>query len=370
MSVLFSPYSLKDITLRNRIAVAPMCQYAANEGFTTEWHHGHYPSLASGGAGLVIVEATAVSPEGRITPDCLGIWNDAQVEGMAKIAASIKASGAVAGLQIGHAGRKGNTNRPWEGDNHFPADDPRTWTLIAPSAIAFGDILPRVPQAMTLADIDRVKRDFARAAQRAYAAGYQWLELHFAHGFLGQSFFSAYANQRTDRYGGSLQNRMRFLVETLAEVRRVWPENLPLTARFGAIEFDGRDEATLLESVELARALRSEGLDLLDVSVGFSSTNTKIPPGEALLLPIAERIRREAQIPVAAAWGMDDPHVGERAVEQQQLDVVMLAHAFLANPHYPFEAARVLGVDHNPMMPANYAHWLTRYRRKSERKLA
>lgn len=366
MSALFTPFQLKDIKLRNRIAVAPMCQYAASDGFTSDWLHGHYPSLARGGAGLVVVEATAVSPEGRITPDCLGIWNDAQVEGLAKIATSIKASGAIAGLQIGHAGRKGNTNRPWEGDDHIPVSDPRSWTTLSPSAIAFGGILPRVPQAMDVKDIERVKRDFARAAHRAYAAGFQWLELHFAHGFLGQSFFSPYASQRVDHYGGSLENRSRFLLETLEEVRRVWPENLPLTARFGAIEFDGRDEETLVESIELARTLRQGGLDLLDVSVGFSSTNTKIPKGDALLLPITERIRRETKLPVAAAWRMDNPHTADRAIQQEQLDVVMLAHAFLANPHYPFEAARALGADHNAMMPANYAHWLKRYRSASE----
>ncbi|WP_419710516.1 NADH:flavin oxidoreductase/NADH oxidase [Pseudomonas sp. NFX224] len=370
MSALFTPFQLKDITLRNRIAVAPMCQYAATDGFTNEWHHGHYPSLARGGAGLVVVEATAVSPEGRITPDCLGIWNDAQVEGLAKIAKSIKASGAVAGLQIGHAGRKGNTNRPWEGDDHFPVSDPRSWTTISPSAIAFGGILPRVPQAMTVKDIERVKQDFSRAAHRAYTAGYQWLELHFAHGFLGQSFFSPYANQRTDNYGGSLENRSRFLLEALEEVRRVWPENLPLTARFGAIEFDGRDEEALAESIELTHALRKGGLDLLDVSVGFSSINTKIPSGDALLLPITERIRRETGLPVAAAWRMDNPQTADRAIRQEQLDVVMLAHAFLANPHYPFEAARALGVDHSSMMPAIYAHWLKRYRGVSDRQMS
>ncbi len=286
MSALFTPFKLKDVTLRNRIAVPPMCQYSAEEGLTNEWHQVHYPTLARGGAGLVIVEATAVSPEGRITPGCTGLWNDQQAQGMAKIAASIKAAGAVPGIQIGHAGRKASANRPWEGDDHIAAGDSRSWETIAPSAVAFGHHLPQVPKAMTLDDITRVKSDFVAAARRARDAGFEWLELHFAHGYLAQSFFSVHANQRSDQYGGDFAGRSRFLLETLAAVREVWPENLPLTARFGVIEFDGRDEQTLSESIELTRLMKQGGLDMLNVSVGFSIAETEIPWGPGFLAPI------------------------------------------------------------------------------------
>jgi 2,4-dienoyl-CoA reductase-like NADH-dependent reductase (Old Yellow Enzyme family) len=364
MSSLFTPFSLKDVTLRNRIAVPPMCQYSAVEGVVTDWHGAHYAELARGGAGLVIVEATAVSPEGRITPGCTGIWNDAQAEELAPIAASIKKAGAVPGIQIAHAGRKASANRPWEGDDHIPDSDPRSWQTLAPSAVAFGANLPKVPQAMTHDDIARVKADFTAAARRALHAGFQWLELHFAHGYLAQSFFSTQANQRTDEYGGSWQGRSRFLLETLAAVRKVWPENLPLTARLGVLEYDGRIEEDMQESVGLTRAFRREGLDMLSVSIGFSTPNGQIPWGSGFLAPIAERIRREAEIPVATAWGMDDPHVADRAVAQQQVDLVMMGRAHLANPHYPYEVAMALG-ENRPawVLPAPYAHWLERYHR-------
>lgn len=362
MSALYTPFKLKDVTLRNRIAVPPMCQYSAVDGFTNDWHQTHYSSIARGGAGLVIVEATGVSPEGRITPGCTGLWNDAQVEGMAQIAASIKAAGAVPGIQIAHAGRKASANLPWEGDDHIPADDPRAWETIAPSAVAFGANLPRTPKAMTLDDIARVKADFAAAARRARDAGFEWLELHFAHGYLAQSFFSVHSNQRDDQYGRDLAGRSRFLLETLAAVREVWPEHLPLTARFGVIEYDGRDEETLQESIELTRNLRSEGLDMMSVSVGFSTPVANIPWGPAFLAPIAERVRREAGLPVASAWGIDSPEVANATVEKQQLDLVMVGRAHLSNPHWPYQAAKQLqATKPSWVLPAPYAHWLERY---------
>lgn len=363
MSGLFSPFSLKDVTLRNRIAVPPMCQYTATDGLSNEWHRVHYSGLARGGAGLVIVEATAVSPEGRITPGCLGIWNDEQAEKLAQIARDIKAAGAVPGIQIAHAGRKASANRPWEGDDHIAADDGRGWETIAPSAVAFGANLPQVPKAMTLDDIARVREDFATAARRARDAGFEWLELHFAHGYLAQSFFSVQANQRQDQYGGDLAGRSRFMLETLDAVRHVWPENLPLTARFGVIEYDGRDEETLEESIEVTRQMRANGLDLLSVSVGFSAPDANIPWGPAFLAPIAERMRREAQIPVASAWGIDAPAIANRTVEEQQLDLVMVGRAHLANPHWPYQAALALKEEKAAwVLPAPYAHWLERYR--------
>ena len=363
MSALFQPFKLKDVSLRNRIAIPPMCQYMAIDGVVNDWHQVHYPALARGGAGLLIVEATAVSPEGRITPGCTGLWNDTQAEALAPIAAAIKAAGAVPGIQLAHAGRKASANRPWEGDDHIAENDARGWATIAPSALAFGANLPQVPKAMTLEDIARVRADFVAAAKRARDAGFEWLELHFAHGYLGQSFFSVHANQRDDAYGGSFDNRSRFLLETLAAVREVWPEQLPLTARFGVIEYDGRDEETLAESIELTRNFKRGGLDLLSVSVGFSTLQAKVPWAPAFLAPIAARVRQEASLPVAAAWGIDTPQLADSTVANGQLDLVMVGRAHLANPHWPLLAARALNVERPTwVLPAPYAHWLERYR--------
>ena len=362
MTSLFDPYTLKGVTLRNRIGVPPMCQYSAVDGLANDWHLVHVASMARGGAGLLVMEATAVSPEGRITPACLGLWNDAQRDALKPMVAAIKAGGAVPGIQIAHAGRKASANVPWEGDDHIAEGDPRGWQTIAPSAIAYGDGLPKVPHEMSIAEIHRVRDDFVAAAQRALDAGFEWLELHFAHGYLAQSFFSKHSNQRTDEYGGSLENRSRFLVETVRAVRAVWPENLPLTVRFGVIEYDGRDEETLAESIELARNFKREGLDFLNVSVGFSTLKAKVPWGPAFLAPVAARVRREAGLPVAAAWGIDNPAIADACVRDGQLDLVMVGRAHLANPHWPMHAARALGVERPTwVLPAPYAHWLERY---------
>lgn len=362
MSALFQPYTLKDITLRNRIAVPPMCQYMAVDGVANDWHLSHYAGMARGGAGLVIVEATAVAPEGRITPGCTGIWNDDLAQAFVPVVKAIKAAGAVPGIQIAHAGRKASANRPWEGDDHIPDGDARGWQTIAPSAIAFGGGLPKVPRAMDLDDIARVKQNFVDAAVRAREVGFEWLELHFAHGYLAQSFFSAHSNQRDDIYGGSLENRSRFLLETLQAVRAVWPEHLPLTIRFGVLEFDGRDEQTLLESIGLVRQFKDAGMDMISVSMGFTIPDVAIPWGPAFMGPIAERVRREAGVPVSSAWGFGTPAIAEKVVQDAQLDVVMVGKAHLANPHWAYFAAKELGVERASwVMPAPYAHWLERY---------
>lgn len=363
MSAAFQPLKLKDVALRNRIAVPPMCQYSAKDGFTNEWHWAHYAGLARGGAGLVIVEATGVSPDGRITPGCTGLWKDEQIEGMARIAKAIKTAGSVPGIQIGHAGRKASANLPWKGDNHIADSDPRGWQTISPSSIAFGGDLSKLPREMTIADIRRVKTDFVAAARRARIAGFEWLELHFAHGYLAQSFFSVHANKRTDAYGGDARGRGRFLLETFAAVREVWPSNLPLTARFGVIEFDGRDEETLAEAIELSKLMRDGGLDLLNVSMGFSTIDASVPWGPSFLVPVVGRVRRELGIPVASAWCVDAPEDVENAVAAEQMDIVMIGRAMLADPHYPYQLARALGEDHPAWtLPAPYAHWLSRYR--------
>ncbi|UYA61157.1 NADH:flavin oxidoreductase/NADH oxidase [Pectobacterium colocasium] len=362
MSALFQPFKLKDITLRNRIAVPPMCTYSANDGLINDWHQVHYASLARGGAGLVIVEATAVAPEGRITPHCAGIWNDEQAQAFAKVAKSIKDAGAVPGIQIAHAGRKASANIPWEGDDHIPAGDSRGWQTISPSAEAFGADLSKQPQEMTLEDIARVRDDFVAAARRALDAGFEWLELHFAHGYLAQSFFSVHSNKRNDQYGGSFDNRSRFLLETLAAVRDVWPQHLPLTARFGVIEFDGRDEETLQESIELTRRFKAAGLDMLSVSIGFSTPEANVPWAPAFMGPIAKQVREQADLPVSSAWGFGTPELAEQAVASGQLDLVMVGKAHLANPHWSYQAARELGIERASWtLPTPYAHWLERY---------
>ena len=362
MSALFQPYTLKDITLRNRIAVPPMCQYMAVDGQANDWHLSHYAGMARGGAGLVIVEATAVAPEGRITPGCTGIWNDDLAQAFVPVVKAIKAAGSVPGIQIAHAGRKASANRPWEGDDHILDGDTRGWQTIAPSAIAFGGSLAKVPRAMDLDDIARVQQNFVDAAIRAREVGFEWLELHFAHGYLAQSFFSSHANQRDDIYGGSVENRSRFLLETLKAVRAVWPEHLPLTIRFGVLEFDGRDEQTLLESIGLVRQFKDAGIDMLSVSMGFTIPDVSIPWGPAFMGPIAERVRREAGVPVSSAWGFGTPAIAERVVKEEQLDVVMVGKAHLANPHWAYFAAKELGVERASWtLPAPYAHWLERY---------
>lgn len=362
MNHLFTPFTLKSITLRNRIAVPPMCQYSAEDGFTNDWHRSHYAGLARGGAGLVIVEATAVSPEGRISPACTGLWKDEQQAGMADIAREIKAAGAVPGIQLAHAGRKASANRPWDGDDHIASDDPRGWSTLSPSAIAFGGGLWKEPDAMTLADIQRVQADFVAAARRAREAGFEWLELHFAHGYLAQSFFSVHANQRTDAYGGDFDGRSRFLLETLRAVRQEWPEHLPLTARFGVIEFDGRDEQTLQDAIRLVQLMKAEGLDFLSVSIGFSTPQANIPWGPAFLAPFAERVKQEAQLPVASSWYIDTPELAEQVLAAGQMDLVMVGRAHLVNPRWTYEAAKALEQpDAAWVLPAPYAHWLARY---------
>ncbi|PWW08267.1 NADH:flavin oxidoreductase/NADH oxidase [Mangrovibacter plantisponsor] len=363
MTALFSEFKLKDVVLRNRIAIPPMCQYSAQDGYTTQWHESHYAGMARGGAGLVIVEATAVSPEGRITPGCTGLWEDGQIGGMANIARAIKAAGAVPGIQIGHAGRKASARRPWDGDDHIPDGEKDAWQTLAPSAIAFGANLPKVPKAMSIDDIQRVKADFVATAKRALAAGFEWLELHFAHGYLAQSFFSPQANQRTDQYGGSAENRGRFLLETLAAVREVWPENLPLTARFGVVEFDGNDEQHLAESIALVKAFKAAGLDMLNVSMGFSTTQGNVPWGPAFMVPVAEKVGHETGLPVATGWCLDDAKTVETVLNEGKIDLAMIGRAHLANPHYPVQMASELGIEKPAqfVLPVQYGYWLSRY---------
>jgi len=348
MPHLFEPFTLKSITLRNRIGVSPMCEYSSNDGVANDWHLVHLGSRAVGGAGLVIAEATAVSPEGRISPGDAGLWADKHIEPLQRINRFIKQHGAVAGVQLAHAGRKAATAAPWDGGDHL-ADEAGGWTPVAPSAIAFGDGLDRVPHELTIAEIAQVRDDFVSATRRALDAGYEWIELHSAHGYLSHQFLSPVANRRTDSYGGSFENRIRFLLETTRAVRAVWPERLPLTARLSCTDWieGGWD---IEQSVELSRRLKAEGVDLIDCSTGGIAPNVKIPVGPGYQVRFAEQVRREAGIATAAVGLITQPEQANEIVQSGKADLVLLAREFLRDPYWPAHAARALG--HAAALPA------------------
>jgi len=355
MASLFQEFRLKDVVLRNRIAVSPMCQYSSDNGFPNDWHFVHLGSRAVGGAGLVMVEATAVTPEGRISPADSGIYLDDHVEPFARITRFLKQHGAVPGMQLAHAGRKASASRPSEGGNHLAASE-GGWDIIAPSAVAFGGKLPKVPHEMTVQDMRHVQEAFVAAAKRALAAGFEWLELHYAHGYLAHEFYSPLANRRTDAYGGSFDNRIRFLVETFSAVRKVWPERLPLTVRLSVTDWI-EGGVTVEDSIELVRRLTSVGLDLLDVSHGSITPDmSKVPWGPGFMIPAASRIRRETGIPTAVGWMITDPQQAEDAVRDRHTDLVMLAREMLRDPYWPYHAAVKLSVDKaSSILPIQYA---------------
>ncbi len=355
MPNLFTPLSLKGVTLRNRIAVSPMCQYSSQDGMPEDWHLVHLGSRAVGGAGLVIAEATAVSPEGRISPQDTGIWSDAHVEPFARIARFLLKQGAIPGIQLAHAGRKGSASRPWEGDGHLKERD-GGWSTIAPSAIAFGGNLDKIPEAMNDFDIQRTQRAFVDAASRSLAAGMQWLELHFAHGYLAHQFYSPLSNHRSDSYGGTFENRIRFLLETASAVRKVWPDRYPLTARLSVTDWIAGG-VTMEESIELARQLRELGVDLIDVSHGFVTPDVShIPWGPGFMIPFAKRIREEARVATAAGWMITEAKQADQIIRQGDADLVLLARELLRDPYWPYHAAVELedGIaDH--LLPIPYA---------------
>jgi 2,4-dienoyl-CoA reductase-like NADH-dependent reductase (Old Yellow Enzyme family) len=325
-----------------------MCQYSSEDGVATDWHLVHLGSRAAGGAGLVIAEATAVSPEGRITPGDAGLWSDKHSEAVARINRFVKQHGAVPGIQLAHAGRKASAARPWEGGAHL-ADGAGGWPTMAPSALAFGAELPKVPRAMTETDIARVRNEFVAAAQRALAAGCEWLELHSAHGYLSHEFLSPLTNRRTDRYGGGFDNRIRFLLETTRAVRAAWPDKLPLAVRISCTDWvpGGWD---IEQSVELARRLKTEGVDLIDCSSGGTAPDAKIPVGPGYQVPFAERIRKEAAIATAAVGMITTPSQADEIVSRGRADLLLLARELLRDPYWPMRAARALG--HAPAVPA------------------
>jgi 2,4-dienoyl-CoA reductase-like NADH-dependent reductase (Old Yellow Enzyme family) len=353
MPHLFDPLTIKSVTLRNRIGVSPMCQYSSDDGVATDWHLVHLGARASGGAGLVIAEATAVSAEGRITPGDAGIWADKHIEPIARINRFVKSQGAVPGIQLAHAGRKASAARPWDGGAHL-ADSAGGWPTLAPSALAFGGPLNKVPREMTAVDIARVQAEFVAAAKRALAAGCEWVELHAAHGYLGHQFLSPLSNRRTDAYGGSFDNRIRFVLETARAIRAVWPEKLPLTVRLSCTDWvEGGWE--LEQSIELARRLKAKGVDLIDCSSGGGVATAKIPLDPGYQVPFAERIRRDAGMATAAVGLITDPEQADRIVRNGQADLVLLAREFLRDAYWPLHAAKALGQSAALTPPVQYA---------------
>jgi 2,4-dienoyl-CoA reductase-like NADH-dependent reductase (Old Yellow Enzyme family) len=340
--MLFDPLTLREITLRNHIIVSPMCQYSSKDGFANEWHFVHLGSRAVGGAGLVFTEASAVTPEGRISPADLGIWKDEHVAELSRIARFIDAQGAVAGMQLAHAGRKASTQEPWFGTKVLSLDEGGFRPIHAPSAIPFRPGDP-VPEALSEAGIARIVRAFGDAAERALKAGFRVLELHAAHGYLLHEFLSPLANQRTDQYGGSFDNRIRALLETVRSVRSRWPERLPLFVRISATDWaeGGWD---IDQSVELATRLGKEGVDLVDCSSGGMVPGARVAMGPGYQTPFAERIRRESKIKTGAVGMIRSPEQAEHILRSGQADAVVLARQLLRDPYWPLAAARALGV--------------------------
>jgi 2,4-dienoyl-CoA reductase-like NADH-dependent reductase (Old Yellow Enzyme family) len=340
MSSLFQPFSLRGVTLRNRIGVSPMCQYSSTDGFANNWHLVHLGSRAVGGAGLVIAEASAVEARGRISPNDLGIWKDAHIDALAAVVRKIEEAGAVAGIQIAHAGRKAGTARPWDG-GHPLSDADGGWTPLGASPLPFNTGY-RPPLEASQPDLVQVRSAFVAGARRALAAGFRWLELHAAHGYLLHSFLSPLSNQRSDHYGGSFDNRIRLLLETVDGVREVWPETLPLAVRLSCTDWvDGG--WTLEESVELSRRLSTRGVDLIDCSSGGSSPHAKVPAAPGYQVPFAEAVRRGAALPSAAVGLITEPAQAEAIVAEGRADLVLLARATLRDPYWALTAARVLG---------------------------
>ncbi len=340
MTHLFEPFTLRGIALRNRIGVSPMCQYSCVDGMATDWHLVHLGSRAVGGAGLVIAEATAVEPRGRISPRDLGIWSGAHAEALAKTAQFIREHGAVAGIQLAHAGRKASTYHPWEGRHGAVPLEEGGWEVIAPSAIPFSETYP-LPHEMTLDDIQQVQKAFVDAAVRALDAGFEWLELHGAHGYLIHSFYSPLSNRRSDLYGGSFENRTRFLRETAQLVREVTPERLPLTVRLSCSDWVEGGWA-IDDTVELARCLKDDGIDLIDCSSGGNSTQQKIAAGAGYQVPFAEAVRRGAGLPTAAVGLITAPTHADEIIRNGRADLVLLARELLRDPYWAIHAAHAL----------------------------
>ena len=340
MPSLFNSLAIREVTFANRVFVSPMCQYSSDDGYANDWHLVHLGSRAIGGAGLVMTEATAVLPEGRISPQDLGIWDDGHMEMLGRIVNFIHEQGSIAGMQLAHAGRKASTRRPWEAPGAIPEAEGGWTKVVAPSALAFADTYP-MPQALTTEGIQEVVAAFAAAARRACQAGFRVLEIHAAHGYLIHEFLSPLSNRREDNYGGSFENRTRLCREVVAAVRSAWPKELPLFLRISATDWveGGWD---IDQSVKLAGELKPMGVDLIDCSSGGNVPHAKIPVGPGYQTAFAERIRRQTGIMTGAVGMITSPVQAEHIIRTEQADAVIMAREFLRDPYWPLRAAREL----------------------------
>jgi 2,4-dienoyl-CoA reductase-like NADH-dependent reductase (Old Yellow Enzyme family) len=340
MPHLFEPLAIRGITLRNRIGVSPMCMYSYEEGISNDWQVIHLGARAAGGAGLIIAEATAVEPRGRITPYDVGIWSDDHIEPLSRMTRVVKSNGAVAGMQIAHAGRKASSNRPWENNGKpIPPNEDKGWQVVGPSPIAYNDEYT-VPHELSIDEIHGIQGLFRDGARRALAAGFEWLEIHAAHGYLIHSFYSPVSNHRMDEYGGSFENRIRFLLETVQAIRTVWPEHLPLTVRISGTDWV-EGGWTVEESVDLARHLKSAGVDLVDCSSGGGVSHAKVPVGPGYQVPISEAVRKTG-ILTAAVGLITAPEQADEIIRNGRADIVLLGREMLRDPYWALHAAQKL----------------------------
>jgi 2,4-dienoyl-CoA reductase-like NADH-dependent reductase (Old Yellow Enzyme family) len=342
MSKLFSPFTIKDVTFRNRIGVSPMCQYSSEDGFANDWHLVHLGSRAVGGAGMVMVEATAVSPEGRISPADLGIWKDEHIEQLKRITSFIRDHGAVAAIQLAHAGRKASKREPWK-NNELLSHEEGGWQTIAPSALAFDEGYD-IPQELSTEGINKVVDDFAAATKRAFDAGFKTIEIHAAHGYLLHEFLSPFSNKRTDSYGGTFENRIRILVEVIEAVKMAWPKNYPLFVRISASEWK-ENGWTIEDSIELSKVLKEKGVDLIDCSSGGNIPGVKIPLTPGYQVPFAAAIKQKAGIASAAVGLITTAQQADDILINEQADMVFLARELLRDPYFPLHAAKQLNDD-------------------------
>lgn len=354
---LFSPLKLRSLTLRNRIGVSPMCQYIAVDGFAQDWHLVHLGSRAVGGAALVIAEATAVEAAGRISPDDLGIYYDAHVEKLKVICDFIKDFGSVPGIQIAHAGRKASTLNPWKSgnrhDKRFLEKEEGGWDIVGPSPLPFSPAA-KIPHELSVSEINELRLSFVAAAKRAQKAGFQFLEIHAAHGYLLHSFYSPLANERSDAYGGSFENRIRFLLEVAESVRQVWPEELPLSVRISATDWV-EGGWTIEDSIELCTRLKKLGVDIIDCSSGNIRAGDRYNMQPGWQTPLADAVRKGAQIATAAVGLITEARQANAIIEEGKADLVLIARQSIRDPNWPFHAARELGIEADTL-PRNYSY--------------
>ena len=359
---LFSPLEIRGVTLRNRIAMSPMCMYSSEDGFATDFHLAHHAARAIGGAGLLIAEATGVVPEGRITPNCLGIWKDEHIPALRRMTDFVTAHGSVPGIQLAHAGLKGSRHRPFhpERGKYVPIED-GGWVPVGPTAKRYRSGGP-VPRELTVAEIRGVVGSFADAAKRSIKAGFRVIELHFAHGYLGHSFLSPLMNERTDEYGGPFENRVRFLLESVRAVRAVLPEETPLFVRFSCTDWV-EGAWTLEDSVRAARLIKDEGVDLIDCSTGGASRNADIPVGPDYQVPFAAGIRKDAGIATGAVGMITEPDQANAIIADGRADLVLMGRELLRDPYWPHRAWVELESDTPPPIAREYA-WALRETRR------